>query len=509
MNRTRIQRFLSAAIALAIVFSACTAVGYSSLFFTAFAEQTDSGYQYIADNSKKTVQITGYTGSAHTLAIPSVIEGYTVDSIKSEAFKGKNTLLSVTIPDTVLTIGSECFSGCTLLGTVELGKRVSTIGSKAFENCAVLGTIKIPKATASIGALAFYGCKALSSINVETDNLVYASRDGVLFNRLGTTLIAYPAGRSGESYTVPDVTNVESYAFYAAKNLKTVTLSSATLSVEKGAFKDCAALTQVTLPSKLSKIEDEVFSGCKKLSALSFPATIRTIGENAFKGCVAIPALTIPEGVTTVGKGAFADCTGIASVTISKSVTALTGAAFSGCPGIKEYKVAADGAFSVDKGVLFSKDGTRLVAYPAGMDGDSYTVGEKVTTIGANAFDSCKNLKKLVIPATVKTIVEPAVQNCGSLVIHVEDKSAAKTYFEAHTNGFSALKIGAEKPGDVNADGEVDNADVILLRRYVAKWKNISIHTDAADVNKDAEVDNADVILLRRFVAGWKNVTLK
>ena len=182
-------------------------------------------------------------------------------------------------------------------------------------------------------------------------------------------------------------------------------------------------------------------------------------------------------------------------------------AALGACEGLEQLGIAGVGiGWPAD---VVREDGTRLVAYPAGMDGESYTVDEKVTTIGANAFDNCKNLKKLVIPATVKTIVEPAVQNCGSLVIHVEDKSAAKTYFEAHTNGFSALKIGAEKPGDVNADGEVDNADVILLRRYVAKWKNISIHTDAADVNKDAEVDNADVILLRRFVAGWKNVTLK
>ena len=503
MNRTPIYKFISLLLAFSLILSVCCAFG------PVFAEQTESGYQYIADNAKKTAQITGYTGSAHTLAIPSVIEGYSVTSLKSEAFKGKNTLLAVTIPDTVTTIGSECFSGCTLLGTVDLGKGVSSIGSKAFENCVVLGKISIPKATSSIGAQAFYGCKALTAFTVDSANLVYASQDGVLFNRLGTTLIAYPCGRSADSYSAPEVSIIESYAFSGAKNLKTVTLSSATTTIEKGAFKDCTALTQVVLPAKLTKIEDEMFSGCKKLSSLSFPTTIRIIGENAFKGCAAIPALTIPEGVTTVGTGAFADCTGIANVTVSKTVTAVSGAAFSGCSGIKEYKVADGGSFSVDKGVLFNKEGTRLIAYPAGSDAESYTVGEKVTTIGANAFDSCKNLKKLVIPATVKTIVEPAVQNCGSLVIHVENDSAAKTYFQAHTSGFSTLKIGSDKPGDVNADGEVDNADVILLRRYVAKWKDISIHTDAADVNKDSEIDNADVILLRRFVAGWKNVTLK
>ena len=126
-----------------------------------------------------------------------------------------------------------------------------------------------------------------------------------------------------------------------------------------------------------------------------------------------------------------------------------------------------------------------------------------------NAFDSCKNLKKLTIPKTVKTFTKPVIRNCPDTTIYVESGSDAETFFKFNSDGFAAVKIGADKPGDVNNSGEVDNADVILLRRYVAGWKNVTLQTDAADVNKDSKVDNADVILLRRFVAGWKNVTLK
>ena len=500
MKPNRIRTILCVLLAIVLSLSAG---------FVAFAEQSSSGYQYIADNAKKTAQITGYSGGAITLAIPSELDGYKVTSLKSEAFKGKNTLLSVSIPDSVTTIGSECFSGCTLLGSVDLGKGVSSIGSKAFENCTVLTSVTLPASTSSIGALAFYGCKALTKFTVNDSNIAFKSVDGVLFNRLGTTLIAYPAGRSSSSYAVPDVVTVESYAFASAKNLTSVTMSASTLTLGKGAFRDCTSLTSVMLPQKLTKIEDELFYGCKKLSSLSFPTTVKTIGANAFTGCTSIPALTIPESVTTVGTEAFSDCTGISSVTIGKGLTAVSGAAFSGCSGITEYKLADGASFSVDKGVLFNKEGTRLIAYPAGSKTTEYTVGDKVTTIGANAFDSCKNLKKLHIPATVKTIVEPAVKNCDDLVIYVEDASAARSYFQSHSSGFSALKIGNDKPGDVNADGTVDNADVILLRRYVAKWNNITVQKDAADVNKDGEIDNADVILIRRFVAGWKNVTLK
>ncbi|MBQ7540720.1 MAG: leucine-rich repeat protein [Clostridia bacterium] len=486
--------------------------------FLANAAQTDSGYQYIADSSKKTAQITGYTGSSHSLTIPSVIEGYSVTSIKSEAFKGKNTILSVTIPDTVTNIGSECFSGCTLLGVVDLGKGVSSIGSKAFENCSILSTISIPAATSSIGAQAFIGCKKLKSIEVSSGNLVFTSKDGVLLTRLETSLITYPPGRSNDSYTAPDVLSIENYAFQDAKSLKTLILSKSTTTIGKGAFKGCSALERIAtstdpdkydLPEKLTKIDDEVFSGCKKLSKLSFPSSIKSIGADAFKDCVSITKFTIPDNITTIGTGAFSGCSGITSVTINKKLTAISGSAFAGCSGLKEYKVPDGASFTVAKGVLFNKEGTRLIAYPAGSEATEYKVGEKVTTIGENAFDNCKNLKKLTIPATVKKIVEPAVRNCDGLTIYVEEGSEAQKYFQEHTSGFSSLKIGSDKPGDVNGDGEVDNADVILLRRYVAKWKNVAIHTESADVNKDGEVDNADVILLRRYVAGWKNVKLK
>ena len=500
MKPNRIRTVFSVLVAIVLAFAASA---------PAFAAETSNGYQYTTDSLMKTAQITGYTGTAITLTIPSVIEGYTVTSLKSEAFKGKTALLSVTIPDTVTTIGSDCFYGCTLLGSLDLGKGVSSIGTGAFENCIALSTVKLPAATSSIGADAFRGCKALAKYEVNESNLVYKSVDGVLFNRLMTTLIAYPPARSGASYTVPDVSVIDDYAFSGSKSLSEVTLPASVITIGKGAFKDCPALTKVVLPQKLSKLEDELFSGCKKLSALSFPTTVKSIGAKTFADCVAIQALTIPDNVTTVGNEAFAGCTGVKTVTINKGLTAISGSAFSGCTGIKEFVASSDANYVAVKGILFSKDGTRLIAFPAGSTIGSFTIGSKVTTIGANAFDSCKTLKKLTIPATVKTLVEPCVKNCGDLVIYVEDGSAAKAYFQSHTTGFSTLKIGADKPGDVNEDGAVDNADVILLRRYVAKWKDVKIQTGAADVNKDNEIDNADVILIRRYVAGWKNVTLK
>lgn len=61
--------------------------------------------------------------------------------------------------------------------------------------------------------------------------------------------------------------------------------------------------------------------------------------------------------------------------------------------------------------------------------------------------------------------------------------------------------------GDVNNDGEVDNLDVTILKRYLAKWDGVEINENAADVNNDEEIDNLDITLLKRYLADW-DVTL-
>lgn len=63
--------------------------------------------------------------------------------------------------------------------------------------------------------------------------------------------------------------------------------------------------------------------------------------------------------------------------------------------------------------------------------------------------------------------------------------------------------------GDVNLDGKVNGADIILLSRYLARW-NLSFSSNqlhAMDVNADGSINGADIILFARYLAKW-NVTL-
>lgn len=56
---------------------------------------------------------------------------------------------------------------------------------------------------------------------------------------------------------------------------------------------------------------------------------------------------------------------GIEGVEIGDKVTTIGAYAFNGCPNLKEFKVSENNAhFKVIDGVLYSKDGKTLVCYP-------------------------------------------------------------------------------------------------------------------------------------------------
>ena len=60
--------------------------------------------------------------------------------------------------------------------------------------------------------------------------------------------------------------------------------------------------------------------------------------------------------------------------------------------------------------------------------------------------------------------------------------------------------------GDANEDGKINMADVLILRKYLAKW-NVSPNLANADCNADTKINMADVLLLRKYLAKW-DVTL-
>jgi hypothetical protein len=384
---------------------------------------------------------TGLTG----VSIPS-----SVTTIGNFAFSGCTGLTNVSIPSGVTTIESYAFSDCTGLTSVAIPSSVTTIESYAFSDCTSLTSVSIPSGVTSIGSSAFSGCTALVSFSVDAANPNYSSLDGVLFNKLQTSLIQCPAGKSG-AYAIPSsVTNIGSYAFYGCTGLTDVSIPSGVTTIGSYAFYGCTGLTDVSIPSGVLTLGDNAFYSCTGLTGISIPSSVTTIGSNAFYGCTALVSFsldaanpnysslggvlfnklqtsliqypgsksgpyTIPSGVTTIGSNAFSQCTGLTSVSIPSSVTSIDDSPFFGCTGLVSISVdAANPNYSSLGGVLFNKLQTSLIRYPAGMSG-VYTAPSSVTSISDSAFYGCIGLTSVSIPSSVTTIESYAFFGCTGL----------------------------------------------------------------------------------------------
>lgn len=98
--------------------------------------------------------------------------------------------------------------------------------------------------------------------------------------------------------------------------------------------------------------------------------TVVAIAAGAFSGS-AIEALQIPETVQSIGMGAFEGCTLLALFSVAEGNT----------------------AFYATDGVLYSRDGTTLIAYPVGRRCPVAIIPSHVRYIAAMAFRECPSLR--------------------------------------------------------------------------------------------------------------------
>ena len=119
---------------------------------------------------------------------------------------------------------------------------------------------------------------------------------------------------------------------------------------------------------------------------------VSAIGKECFKSDK-LKCIFIPSSVANIDKSAFDKCTKLEAINISEE---------------NEYYSSVDG-------VLFNKDKTCLIKYPANKGDVEYTVPETVTEISGFAFAGNAKLRRLVIPDSVTKINTRAFGKCADL----------------------------------------------------------------------------------------------
>ena len=179
---------------------ACVSILLSSIF-NVTALQTKNLFEYEM-NEDGTITLIKFFGEKDDteIVIPESIDGYRVTALGDMLFTQNEYIKSVTIPE-----------------------GVTTIGHSTFGLCSKLTYIDIPASAIEIPHIAFVGCTNLRKITVNDDNTRFYDEDGVVFDSVTNTLVAYPAQRSSSYYVVPDGTvEIAGAAFYNAKVLEIV-----------------------------------------------------------------------------------------------------------------------------------------------------------------------------------------------------------------------------------------------------------------------------------------------
>jgi uncharacterized repeat protein (TIGR02543 family) len=222
-------------------------------------------------------------------------------SIEDYAFYNTSALASVTIPASVTSIGNEAFNDARSLSSITIPPSVTSIGNRAFSGTTSLTNVAIPASVTSIGYGPFAGATSLASISVHSGNSNYLSRDGVLFNKSGTELIQFPAGKAGVHFTIPTgVTIIREMAFSGANMLVSVSIPATVTAIQSGAFSRATSLTSITIPTGVSSIASWTFSGATSLTSVLIPSTVTSIGEGAFNEVASLESITIPASVTLI-----------------------------------------------------------------------------------------------------------------------------------------------------------------------------------------------------------------
>ena len=374
------------------------------------------------DGTLKISQYVGNSATSATYVIPGEINGKKVTQIGNSAFTVCTSLTSVTIPDGVTSIDEAAFWGCTSLTSVTIPDSVTSIKSKAFFKCTSLKSVTIPASVTNIGdyALGYYEIYNTDScewemykvegfkINYVKDTYghMYALKNGftdeacLLTNELddGTLEITKYAGNSA-TYVIPGEIDGK----------KVTEIGDST-------FKGCTELTSITIPDGVIGIGNNAFSGCTSLETVTIPASVTYVGNSAFYGCTSLKSVTVPESVTYIGGYAFAECYSLKYADIPANVTGIGTSPFYNCRSLKNINTdEANKWYTTVDGVLYDKDKTELINYPAGKKDSSYVIPEGIRTIREKAFYGCLNLCELTIPDSV-TEIESGAFECSSLI---------------------------------------------------------------------------------------------
>ncbi len=289
--------------------------------------QTNTGGKVFDSNSVKQLEgadqqglliedgvLVQYSGTDTIVEIP---QGVT--AIGQRAFFNNNTVSEIILPEGLLSIETSAFYGCTRLKKIELPATLSQVDSQAFSMCT-----------------------SLTEHILSEDNPYFIVEDGVLYNREGTVLNSYPAGKTGTEFTVPDrVTMIVGWAGEGNPYLEKVLLPAG-VSALYCPFGYCPELKEISVAedNPFFASQDGVlftkdgsmllfYPPNREAAEFDIPQNVTAIETNAFLCNRKLNRITVPEGVSTLPTFVFKEAKQLEEVYLPSTITTIDSFAFS------------------------------------------------------------------------------------------------------------------------------------------------------------------------------------
>lgn len=405
-----------------------------------------------------------------------------VEIIDADAFDGNKNLTKIIISNNVSDIETGAFKNCENLVGILVSDKNETYSSRngvlynknqteiiaapnALAVCVIPGTIE------EIGKDVFKECTQLESISADPDNPNYSSEEGILYNKNKTSIVKVPA--KVKQYTIPDTVKIiEDGAFYKCRNLSLMDIPDTVEGIGSFAFYGCKQLYEVNIGEGVEVIENGTFSGCSNLTVVNLGSQVTDIGWSAFEGCISLESIELPESVNNIEKSAFYNCTSLNSISLG-NVRNIGMLSFNNCNSLKNV--------TVPKNTKYLK--TYSLGYSYNVQTEDYNKisGFKIYCYANSSGEQYAKDNGF----NYEIISEPEISD----EIEISDSilTSLRNYYL----------------GNVDGNDRIETSDSLCILQFVVLLNELTPEQKAAaDVDKNGNVDVDDALTILRYIVG-------
>ena len=314
-------------------------------------------------------RVMKYIGKSSVVVVPEGIE-----ELESSAFWDNQSIEEVILPDSLINMGGD-----------------------TFYNCKNLKKINIPPSVILMGNNPFAGCPL---IEVKNQSPAFLYEKGALYTADKKTMIYFSIKGNETAFDVPEgVVVISKHAFFLCDRLETITLPTSLEKMENNPFSGCSKLKIINNSKSYFIKDDVIYNGFKT-------SVVGTLNKITSK------RLILLDGIKTINRNSFWNCKGIETIVFPESLNDIGYNPFVGCSNIHFESYSP--YYKVVDGVLYNKDMSKIVCYPAWKAIGEVSIPDSVNILERGAFSGCSHMTRIHLH-NVNIINKSCFTNCNSL----------------------------------------------------------------------------------------------